>query len=240
MPLASILARHRTSAAAATVLLAPRRASLAPEVKVGRAPSGVDYVGLDASRAQLCFCAASGDVRDVLRLPRATLRAAGAVALRTDLVDAQAYVLHASLLRVLAAKPAFTSLRRDLLLMPSLAYARDSRLPFERSSKPQPRPPRSARSSRRCAKSCSWPPRRLQAPPQCRSRAVRSKRRRRQRNRGWITMARTFESITAAATCHRTAPPGVGGCGALSGGGWGAAEGGGQRDPPSLCQDGSS
>ena len=115
VPLASLLARHRTSAAAATVLLAPRRASLAPEVKQGRPPAGVDYVGLDATRTQLCFAAASKDVRDVLRLPRASLRAAGAVSLHTDLLDAQAYVLHSSVLPVLAAKPGFTSVRRDLL-----------------------------------------------------------------------------------------------------------------------------
>ena len=115
VPLASLLARHRTSAAAATVLIAPRRASLAPEVKQGRAPAGVDYVGLDATRTQLCFAAASKDVRDVLRLPRASLRAAGAVSLHTDLLDAQAYVLHSSVLPVLAAKPGFTSVRRDLL-----------------------------------------------------------------------------------------------------------------------------
>ncbi len=115
MPLASLLARHRTSAAAATVLLAPRRASLAPEVKQGRPPAGVDYVGLDATRTQLCFAAASKDVRDVLRLPRASLRAAGAVSLHTDLLDAQAYVFHSSVLPVLAAKPGFTSVRRDLL-----------------------------------------------------------------------------------------------------------------------------
>jgi NDP-sugar pyrophosphorylase family protein len=110
-----LLARHRTSAAAATVLLAPRRASLAPEVKLGRPPAGVDYIGLDASRTQLCFTAASKDVREVLRLPRATLRAAGDVSLHTDLLDAQAYVLHASVLPVLAAKPAFASVKRDLL-----------------------------------------------------------------------------------------------------------------------------
>ena len=115
MPLASLLARHRTSAAAATVLLAPRRASLAPEVKVGRPPAGVDYIGLDASHTQLCFVGASKDVREVLRLPRATLRAAGDVSLHTDLLDAQAYVLHASVLPILAAKPAFTSVKRDLL-----------------------------------------------------------------------------------------------------------------------------
>jgi len=114
-PLAALLARHRTSCAAATVLLAARRACVSSERKVGRAPLGCDYVGLDAARAQLFFTAASRDVRETLRLPRAALRCAGEVSVHTELVDAQAYVLHASLLALLADRPGFSSLRRELL-----------------------------------------------------------------------------------------------------------------------------
>ena len=97
------------------MLLSPRRPSLAPEVKPGKPPQGVDYVGLDSTKQHLCFCAASKDVRDTLRLQRAMLRQCGDVCVHTDLVDVQAYVFHASVLDVLAAKPAFSSLRRDLL-----------------------------------------------------------------------------------------------------------------------------
>ena len=128
MPLASLLARHRTSAACATVLLAPRRPSLAPEVKLGRPPNGCDYVGLDSAGRTLCFTAASKDVRDVLRLPRSALRVGGGVALRCDLLDCQAYCLHASVLPILHARPAYTSVKRDLL--PYLVRRQFDALPY--------------------------------------------------------------------------------------------------------------
>jgi translation initiation factor eIF-2B subunit gamma len=119
MPLGTLLARHRTSEAVATVLLASRRASLSPEPgKPGKAPPGVDYVGLDASQAVLCFCAAGKDVKDSLQLPRAVLRAVGDVTLHTSLVDVQAYMFSVAPVvqhLLLEAKPGFTSLRRDVL-----------------------------------------------------------------------------------------------------------------------------
>ena len=117
MPLGTLLARHRTSEAVATVLLAPRRASLSPEPgKPGKAPPGVDYVGLDASQAVLCFAAAGKDVKDSLQLPRVVLRAVGDVTLHTGLVDVQAYLFSvAAVVQLLEAKPGFTSLRRDVL-----------------------------------------------------------------------------------------------------------------------------
>lgn len=119
VPLSTLIARHRTSEALATVLLAPRRASLTPEPgKAGKPPPGVDYVGLDASRRVLCFCAAGKDVKETLPLPRGMLRAAGDVTVHTGLVDVQAYVFnvaHVVHQLLLETKPNFTSLRRDLL-----------------------------------------------------------------------------------------------------------------------------
>ena len=114
-PLSALLAKHRGSGAAATVLLAPRRPGLAPERKAGRPPPGVDYIGLDASGSRLCFASCSEDAGETLRLPRAAASAAAPLTVHTELADCGAYALHATALAALAARPNFTSLRRALL-----------------------------------------------------------------------------------------------------------------------------
>jgi len=124
--------------AAATVLLARRRPSLAPELKVGRPPSGVDYIGLDPGRTTLLFCASSKAVGDRLRLSRGAL-AGGSLVLHSDLVDCQAYVFHPSCLALLADRPAFASLRRDLL--PYLVRRQQARGAAEPPTPAPPRPP---------------------------------------------------------------------------------------------------
>ena len=152
VPLATLLAKHRSSQGAATVLLARRRPSLSPELKLGKAPVGVDYVGLDATKSQLLFCAASRDVRETVRLSRAALRAAGDLCVHSDLMDAQAYVFSPSVLSMLVDRPQFSSLRRDLL--PFLV-----RRQFASERQPPPAPPAPpGEATAQEAGGCSSPP----------------------------------------------------------------------------------
>jgi translation initiation factor eIF-2B subunit gamma len=105
--------------AVATVLLGRRRTSPSSEVKPGRPPRNVDYLGLDAARQSLLFAAPSPEALREIRLPLAVLAvgggaggggilgAGGALELRSDLVDLHLYAFDvATVLPLLLAGPA--------------------------------------------------------------------------------------------------------------------------------------
>ncbi|WIA38932.1 hypothetical protein OEZ86_005085 [Tetradesmus obliquus] len=115
LPLRALVATHQISGALATVLVGKRKTSPTAETKPGKAPKGVDYLGLDPSRQLLLFAASSPEVLRDIQLPLAAVQAVGSVTLHSDLQDQHLYVLSRSVLKLLVAKPALSSLKLDFI-----------------------------------------------------------------------------------------------------------------------------
>lgn len=139
VPLASLLARHRTAKPVATVFLAHQRASLALEMKPGKPVKGAEYIGTDADRSQLCFMTDGSDVKEVLKVPRTILRYCGQMLLSTSLMDTRLYILHNCVLDILEAKPELASLQRDLI--PYLTRQQFTRRPYATTADDSVEPP---------------------------------------------------------------------------------------------------
>ncbi|KAF6255618.1 nucleotide-diphospho-sugar transferase [Scenedesmus sp. NREL 46B-D3] len=115
LPLRALVVTHQITGALATVLLGKRKTSPTAETKPGKAPKGVDYLGLDPSRQLLLFAASSPDVLRDIKLPLAAAQQLGAVQLHSDLQDQHLYVMSRSALKLLVSKPALSSLKLDFI-----------------------------------------------------------------------------------------------------------------------------
>lgn len=119
VPLHALVAKHQLTSALATVLLGQTKASPTTTTKPGKAPKGVDYVGLDSRQERLLFHATSADTLRDLKLPMAVLRKFGSIDIRTDLYDAFLYVFSRAALALLKEQPGCSSLSQNFL--PALA-----------------------------------------------------------------------------------------------------------------------
>jgi len=114
---AALMAAHRVNAATATVMLGRTRTSPSSETKPGKAPKNVDYIGLDERREQLLFHASkSGKQAPDLKVAVAAMKRAGAMTVRTDLVDLQVYMFNAEAVSSLLQRfPTMTSVKEEVL-----------------------------------------------------------------------------------------------------------------------------
>lgn len=114
-PLGAMVVSHQLSGALATALVGARRVSPTTETKPGKAPKGVDYLGLDPARKLLLFTASHPDALKDLKVPLAAVQRHGAVEVRSDLIDHHLYVLSRPALQLLASKPSLNSIKLDLI-----------------------------------------------------------------------------------------------------------------------------
>ena len=115
VPINALVATHQMNGASATITLVQRKVSPASETKPGKAPRGVDYIGLDLKREHLIFCANSPESLKELKIPLSVVRKHGSISISTDLSDAHLYVFSKDLLTTLTQNTNLTSLRQDLL-----------------------------------------------------------------------------------------------------------------------------
>lgn len=109
------LLAHHVREAAMTALLGRRKVPASQETKPGRAPKGVDYIGL-ADCERLALYVHSPDTVKHLLIPPSFLRRFPALGIRTDLVDMQVYVFHTPTLKaVLAANEKLKHLEEQLI-----------------------------------------------------------------------------------------------------------------------------
>jgi translation initiation factor eIF-2B subunit gamma len=112
-PLRAQLLAHHARGAAATALLAPRAG--AADGRPGRAPAGVDYIGLADGWRLVHYRHAAGAPRE-LRLPARLLARHARLEVTTALADMQVYVFATAALRAaLEARPEMARLEEDLL-----------------------------------------------------------------------------------------------------------------------------
>lgn len=110
-----LLLAHHAAGAAVTALLARRKVSPSSETKPGKAPRGVDYIGL-GERGRLLLYAHSPEALRELRLPPPTIQRFASMDVRSNLVDARCYVFRTSVVqKVLASKPEMQHLQSQLL-----------------------------------------------------------------------------------------------------------------------------
>ncbi|KAI8463923.1 MAG: eukaryotic translation initiation factor 2B gamma [Monoraphidium minutum] len=114
-PLGAMLVSHQLGGALATVLAGPRRTSPSTETKPGKAPKGVDYLGLDPTRKLLLFAASHPDTLRDLKVPLAAAARHGAVDVRSDLTDHHLYIFSRAALDFLQSKPSLSSVKLDLI-----------------------------------------------------------------------------------------------------------------------------
>jgi translation initiation factor eIF-2B subunit gamma len=114
VPLRAMLLAHQLKGAALTALLG-RRPSPAADTQPGKAPTGVDYVGI-ADGDRLAFYLHSPQVIRDLRLPATVLHCHPALTLTTRLLDMQVLVLNTTLIRcVLESRSDLLRLEEHLL-----------------------------------------------------------------------------------------------------------------------------
>lgn len=114
--LRALLATHYHHEATITALLTPHSSSPSADLKPGKAPKGVDYIGLDSSRSRILYLDSSREDRREVRIPLRALRAGHRMDIVTHLTDNHIYVIdRRTALSALQSKPAFASIQRDLI-----------------------------------------------------------------------------------------------------------------------------
>uniref|UniRef100_A0A7R9VHL7 Translation initiation factor eIF2B subunit gamma n=1 Tax=Chlamydomonas euryale TaxID=1486919 RepID=A0A7R9VHL7_9CHLO len=115
IPVNALLASHQMHGALTTVTLVPCKTSPSSETKPGKAPKGVDYIGMDPNSEYLLYYASSTEALRDLKLPMSLVRQHGSMTIKSDLVDAHVYVFSRQLLAILESQTKLTSISHDLL-----------------------------------------------------------------------------------------------------------------------------
>lgn len=115
VPLRAQLLTHQLKSATVTALLGHRKGSPAADTQPGKAPRGVDYIGL-AEGDRLVFYNHVPEVAKELRLPQTSVKQHPSLSLSTRLVDMQVYIFRTAVLRaVLEARQDLQKLEDHLL-----------------------------------------------------------------------------------------------------------------------------
>lgn len=130
IPLKALLASHFVNSATCTSLFTRRKTSASAETKPGKAPSNVDYVGLQEGGKQLLFFDSSGEVaKRSLKVAQASLGQDGSLSIQTDLEDQHCYCFdRRAAFQALDSKPTIAAIKEDLV--PYLVR-HQSRLPLK-------------------------------------------------------------------------------------------------------------